>query len=162
MRKVLTFNKLRNIFEFYLGVKLRRDLDVIWQKVADKKMKNGKWKYIWHLHAAFTSKDCNFISSDLEINCCKLPKMMTQSEVKKMFVEKWKSCDVNYQHYYFSGDAEKEARQWKSIYLEHMSLEQYDDVLAEAKIKDRFKKLRELDGMQDSELLLKLAIFGIS
>ena len=50
----------------------------------------------------------------------------------------------------------------KHSLLKSMSPAAYEDVLFEARVKDKFKTLKELDGLTESEIALKLAILGIS
>ena len=57
MTSKLTFEKLRKLLGFYLGVKLKRNIEWQWQKVPDKQTERGKWSYVWHLHANMIPAD---------------------------------------------------------------------------------------------------------
>ena len=63
---------------------------------------------------------------------------------------------------HFSGDEADFVVRNKHSLLKSMSYAAYEDVLFEARVKDKFKTLKELDGLSESELALKLAILGIS
>ena len=91
-----------------------------------------------------------------------MPKRLSEQEIKQLFVQKWLEQEVAYQHMYFSGDEASFIVQYKHILLDDMSSAAYEDVLFEARLKDKFKTLKELDGLTESELVLKLAILGIS
>ena len=84
-----------------------------------------------------------------------------------MLVQKWLEQEVAYQYMHFSGDEADFVVRNKHILLKSMSSAAYEDVLFEARVfearvKDKFKTLKELDGLTESELALKLAILGIS
>ena len=63
---------------------------------------------------------------------------------------------------HFSGDEADFVVRNKHSLLKSMSSAAYEDVLFEARVKDKFKTLKELDGLTESEIALKLAILGIS
>ena len=165
MTSKLTFEKLRKLLGFCLGVKLKRNIEWSWQKVPDKQTERGKWSYVWHLHANMIPADKRAyqpISTSLEISCCKLPKRLSEQEIKQLFVQKWLEQEVAYQYMHFSGDEADFVVRNKHSLLKSMSPAAYEDVLFEARAKDKFKTLKELDGLTESEIALKLAILGIS
>lgn len=165
MTSKLTFEKLRKLLGFCLGIKLKRNIEWSWQKVPDKQTERGKWSYVWYLRANMIPADKRAyqpISTNLEISCCKLPKRLSEQEIKQLFVQKWLEQEVAYQYLYFSGDEAGFVVRNKHSLLESMSSAAYEDVLFEARVKDKFKTLEDLDGMTESELVLKLAILGIS
>lgn len=63
---------------------------------------------------------------------------------------------------HFSGDEADFVVRNKHSLLKSISPAAYEDVLFEARVKDKFKTLKELDGLTESEIALKLAILGIS
>lgn len=155
MRSEITFSQLKKFFEHVLGIKLKRDLHADWMRVL-----TGKRKFVWHCHATLLDARGNAIN-ELEVNGNSLPKKLTQAELKEFYIEQWKEGEISYQYLYFSGHEVEEAMQQKSILMQYMNQRSFDRHIEDLRIKDNCKKLKEYDGLSESELKMKLIIMGI-
>lgn len=156
----ITFSQLKKFFEHVLGIKLKRDLHVDWMQTIPYFSSGKKQKYVWHCHAVMVDMRGNEIS-ELELNSDNLPKRFTQSELKKYYVEQWIDEKISYQWQYFSGNEVEYALRNKSRYMKTMSQHYFETLIARLRIKDNCKKLKEYDGLSESELKMKLIIMGI-